>query len=145
MQKNLSADINISNQTSRMQNQTVSTLTNKFDTACLELKDVFLTSAQSEKLNFYFKKTFMRVPKVVMSYRSISLNSRPLNSTANGGSGQDYMINIGFSISESNVNLQGFRYSISQLSKQTWVNQMLNIKAIMVCYIAFEEVKPTTL
>lgn len=120
------------NITKRVGNNTniMSSLTDRFDTQCTTIKDVFLRNMQNDKLIFYFRKRFQRRPRILMMFRNLRLKGgNPKNA-----SGQQWQLT--YEIKDDKVEEKSFRYSIRVIGGVT-----IEVESLEICYIAFEDVR----
>ena len=110
----------------------IQSIDKRYDSECMELNDRFLKSAKDDKLKFYFKRKFQRKPRVLILYRAVRLDLQSKEAEA------AWELKTTYSVSEDNIFLDYFRYSILMTDKP---NIESVVKSIEVCYIAFEEMR----
>ena len=98
----------------------------------MELNDRFLKSAKNDKLKFYFKRKFQRKPTVLILYRAVRLDLQSEESK------KPWELKSNYSISEENIFLDYFKYSINLIGPEN-VEALVN--SMEICYIAFEEMR----
>jgi hypothetical protein len=109
----------------------MSSLTDRFDTQCTIIKDVFLRNMQNDKLIFYFRKKFQRRPRILMMFRSLRLKGNNPSATS------AQLWQLSYEIKDDKVDEKSFRYSIKVTGNPTEVA----VESLEVCYIAFEDVR----
>lgn len=105
------------------------TLKNRIEFECIELKDVYTRSLSNDKLRFFFKKKFYKVPKVVVTFKGLRLKE---------GVKKEGLYTFKLLTQEPNINLKSFSYSIDQNLNTVVAEEMLSIDTLEVCYMAFE-------
>ena len=105
------------------------TLKNRIEFECIELKDVYTRSLSNDKLRFFFKKKFYKVPKVVVTFKGLRLKE---------GVTKEGLYTFKLLTQEPNINLKSFSYSIDQNLNTVVAEEMLSIDTLEVCYMAFE-------
>lgn len=105
------------------------TLKNRIEFECIELKDVYTRSLSNDKLRFFFKKKFYKVPKVVVTFKGLRLKE---------GVTKEGLYTFKLLTQEPNINQNSFSYSIDQNLNTVVAEEMLSIDSLEVCYMAFE-------
>ena len=104
-------------------------LKNRIEFECIELKEVYSRSLSNDKLRFFFKKKFYKVPKVMLTFKGLRLVE---------GANKEGLYIFKLLTQEPNISLKGFSYSIDQNYIGTLSQELLSIDSLEVCYIAFE-------
>lgn len=120
------------NITKRVQNNTniMNSLTDRFDSQCTVIKDVFLRNMQNDKLIFYFRKNFQRRPRILMMFRNLRLKGK------NPQDANQQQWQLAYEIKDDKIEEKSFRYSIKTLGVAP-----VDVESVEVCYIAFEDVR----